>query len=192
MKLYRVIRKIHLVATLVLATFIFMYFVTGLIMIFEETFQRRNLSVEKVKEKIDGIRSIEPDSLADWSRRKYQLRGRPFTEDNNETIVVDFSHPGAMASVRVLRSYDSVFVEVKKGNFNTVMHQYHRLHGFAGGWTYFTWAVVYDLSAISMVIFSITGIYLWYKTERSRLAGWLVFAASTILTFSTIFYLMYN
>ena len=192
MNLYKVIRKIHLIATLVLATFIFLYFVTGFIMIFEETFQRRNLSVEKVREKIDGVRKIEPDSLAEWSRRKYHLNGRHFIDVNKESIVVDFSHPGTMASVRVLRSVDSVYVEVKKGNFNTVMHQYHRLHGFEGGWTYFIWAVVYDLSAISMVIFSITGIYLWYKTERRRLAGWLVFAASTILTFSTIFYLMYN
>jgi hypothetical protein len=192
MNLYRLIRKIHLFATLVLATFIFMYFVTGFIMIFEETFQRRNLRVEKVKEKIDGIGSIEPDSLAEWSRKKYHLHGRHFIDENNESIAVDFSHPGTIASVRVLRSYDSVYFEVKKGNFNTVMHQYHRLHGFAGGWTYFTWALTYDLSAISMIIFSITGIYLWYKTERRRLVGWMVFLASTLLTFSTIYYLMSN
>lgn len=192
MNLYKVIRKIHLIATLVLATFIFMYFVTGFIMIYEETFQRRNLSVENVREKIDGIRSIGVDSLADWSRKRYHLRGRQFIKENSESTVIDFSHPGTMASVRVMRSHDSVYVEVKKGNFNTVMHQYHRLHGFGGDWNYFAWAIMYDLSAISMVVFSITGIYLWYKTERRRLAGWLVFAASTILTFSTIFYLMYN
>jgi hypothetical protein len=51
---------------------------------------------------------------------------------------------------------------------------------------------MYDLSALSMIVFSITGFYLWYKTERKRLAGWLVLLASTLLTFSTIFYLMYH
>lgn len=50
MNLYRVTRKIHLVATLVLTTFIFMYFATGLIMIFEETFPRDNIKVDKIKE----------------------------------------------------------------------------------------------------------------------------------------------
>ena len=68
MNLYRVTRKIHLVATLVLTTFIFMYFATGLIMIFEETFPRDNIKVDKIKERVDGIRSIEGDSLAEWSR----------------------------------------------------------------------------------------------------------------------------
>jgi hypothetical protein len=169
-----------------------MYFATGLIMIFEETFPRDNIKVDKIKERVDGIRSIEGDSLAEWSRGKYNLRGRHLIKENKESIVLDFSRPGTMASVRVLRSYDSVYVEVKRGNFNTVMHQYHRLHGLAGGWTYFTWAVLYDLSAISMIIFPITGLYLWYKTERNRSAGWLVLAASTILMFSTIFYLMLN
>ena len=191
MKLYRIIRKIHLLATLILATFILMYFATGFIMIFEETFQRQNLSVEKVKEEIHGIRSIDQDSLLRWSREKYQLNGRSIVDENNENLVVDFSHPGTTASVTVSRSYDSVYVEVKRGNFNTVMHQYHRLHGYAGGWNYYLWAFVYDLSAISMIVFSVTGFYLWYKTERKKLAGWLVIVASTLLTFSTIFYLMY-
>lgn len=192
MNSYRAIRKIHLFATLMLATFVFMYFATGLIMIFEETFQRRNISIEHFNEKIEGIRSIDADSLVRWARVKYHLQGRSFMNENKERIVVDFSHPGSTAKVRVLRSYDSVNVEVKKGNFNTVMHQYHRLHGFEGGWNYFAWAVAYDLSAISMIVFSVTGLYLWYKTERRRLAGWLVFLGSTILTFSTIYYLMNN
>lgn len=192
MNTYKVIRKIHLFATLLLATFVFMYLATGLIMIFEETFQRKNLSVEKVKEKIEGIRSLDQDSLVRWARKKYHLTGRSFIDENKENVIVDFSHPGTIASVKVLRSNDSVYVEVKKGNVNTVMHQYHRLHGYEGGWNYFAWAFMYDLSAIAMIVFSITGLYLWFKTERRRLAGWLVFLGSTILTFSTIYYLMYN
>jgi len=192
MKLYQIIRKTHLLATLILATFILMYFATGFIMIFEETFKRQNLSVKNVKEKVHGIHSIDQDSLVRWSREKYQLSGRSFVDENTETLVVDFSHPGTTASVTVSRSDDSVYVEVKKGNFNTVMHQYHRLHGYAGGWNYYLWAFVYDLSAVSMIVFSLTGLYLWYKVERKRLAGWLVFIASTVLTFSMIFYLMYN
>lgn len=192
MSFYKLIRKIHLIATLLLATFILMYFVTGFMMIFEETFPRDNVEVYKIKERVDGIKAINADSLVNWSAFKYRLRGRHSINENNERIVVDFSHPGTIAKVRVLRSMDSVHVEVKKGNFNTVLQQYHRLHGYAGGWTYKMWAFVYDLSAISMIVFSITGLYLWYKTERKRLAGWLVLIASTLLTFSTIYYLMYH
>jgi len=190
--LYRVIRKIHLIATLVLATFIFMYFVTGFMMIFEAPFPRENIKVVKIKERIDDIRSIDADSLVRWSTVKYNLRGQHKTREYEDRIVIDFSRPGTTASLEFTRQYDSVYVEIRKANFNMTMNQFHRLHGYSGGWNYFLWAFVYDLSSTSMIIFSVTGFYLWYKTERRRLAGWLVLAASTILTFSTIFYLMYN
>jgi hypothetical protein len=49
MSAYKVIRKIHLIATLTLATFIFMYFATGFMMIYEESFPRENVTVEKLK-----------------------------------------------------------------------------------------------------------------------------------------------
>lgn len=192
LSLYRLTRKFHLFATLVLAIFIFMYFATGFIMIFEDTFQRRNVKVEKIKEKVDGIRSIEADSLVRWSMAKYRLRGQYEIRENEKSTVVDFRHPGTTASLILPRNYDSVHVEIRKGNVNTVMHQYHRLHGYHGGFNYYVWAFMYDLSALSMIVFSLTGFYLWYKTERNRLAGWLVLLASTLLTFSTIFYMMYN
>jgi hypothetical protein len=192
MIVYRIIRKIHLFATLILATFILMYFVTGFIMIFEEAFQRKNVTVEKIKEKVDGIRSIDADSLVVWSMQEYHLRGQYKISENEKRIVVDFRHPGTTAFVRIRRTDDSVHVEIQKGNPNAVMHQYHRLHGYHGGLNYYLWAFMYDLSSMSMIVFSLTGVYLWYKTERRRLTGWLVLLASTLLTFSTILYLMYN
>jgi hypothetical protein len=169
-----------------------MYFATGLMMIFEEIFPRDNVKVNRIKDRVDGIRSIDADSLVKWSMAKYDLTGRSIIDENEERIELNFSRPGTVASVRVSRANDSVYLEVKKGNFNMVMNQFHRLHGYAGGWNYYLWAFVYDLSSISMIVFSITGLYLWYKIERRRLVGWLVLLTSTILTFSTIFYLMFN
>jgi hypothetical protein len=192
MSFYKIIRKIHLIATLILATFIVMYFFTGLIMIYEETFQRSNTSVRKFKEKIEGIRSIEPDSLVRWSKFKFDLSGQFRIRENEKRVLVDFNHPGTTASVRVLRDIDTVYVEIRKGNLNSVIHQYHRLHGYHGGLEYYAWAFVYDLSSLSMILFALTGLYLWYKTERNRLPGWIVFAASTALTFATILYMMFN
>jgi hypothetical protein len=72
------------------------------------------------------------------------------------------------------------------------MNQYHRLHGYSGGLNYYLWAFIYDLSSISMIVFSLSGVYLWYKTERKRTAGWFVLLGSTVLTYATILYLMYK
>lgn len=192
MNMYQMIRKIHLFATLILATFVFMYFATGFVMIFEETFQRKATNVETIKEKINGVGSMELDSLLTWAIERFDLSGQFDVEETDELRTVRFSHPGTTVRLKVLRDYDSVHVEISKGNFISVMHQYHRLHRYEGGLNYYAWAFVYDLSAISMIVFAITGVYLWYKTERKRLVGWLVLLASTLLTGSTIFYMIYN
>lgn len=159
MNVYRIIRKIHLLATLLLATFIVMYFVTGFIMIFEEHFKREN-KVEKVKEKVDGARSINADSLVRWSMDRYHLQGQYEVRKNEKRTTVDFRHPGTTATVTLYVDNDSVHVEIRKGNLYSAMHQYHRLHGYRGGLTYYAWAFVYDLSSLSLIIFAITGFYL--------------------------------
>jgi hypothetical protein len=71
------------------------------------------------------------------------------------------------------------------------MHQFHRLHGYQGDPAYVLWAFIYDLSSLSMIIFALSGVYLWYKVERRRLAGWLILTGSTLLTAATIIYLMF-
>jgi len=32
-----------------------------------------------------------------------------------------------------------------------------------GGWLYDLWAVVYDLASASMILFALSGIYLWHQ-----------------------------
>jgi hypothetical protein len=86
---------------------------------------------------------------------------------------------------------DSVTVTTKKKNFISALHQFHRIHGYHGGWNYRIWAFVYDLSAFSMIVFAITGVYLWYKTERVRWPGWLILAGFTLFIAFTIYYLRY-
>lgn len=187
---YHIIRRLHLYATFLLATFILMYFITGFVMIFEDTFKRKEIELEQIKKPISSGIITSEHSLIQWLSEELEIRGQYRSEENVNSITVHFSHPGTLTSAKVLKGVDTVFITIQKGNTYAVMHNFHRLHGYHGGMNYFVWSVFYDLSAASMILFAVTGLYLWWKTTRKRLVGLLVLLSFTALTAFTIIYLM--
>lgn len=185
------IRQIHLFAAFTLTVFVLMYFVTGLVMIFEENFQRKDNSVTSVTKEIPGIRTALGDTLVTAIRQHFDVRGQYQIRQAKERTVISFRHPGMEATVVVPNHSDDVTVTTKSKNFIAALHQFHRIHGYYGGWNYRIWAFVYDLSALSMIVFAITGVYLWYKTERIRWPGWLILTAFTFFIAFTLYYLRY-
>ena len=188
--MYSLIRTIHLYACFFLAAFVMMYFVTGLIMIYESDFKRANQEF-KMREAMTYDRLLNTGTLVEALQRRFDIRGQYTLRVEDQRTLINFRHPGATAEVIIPHDVDSVFVTKRIGNVFSTMHQFHRLHGFYGGLNYIAWSVMYDLSAVSMIIFALSGFYLWYKSERVRVIGWLVFGASTILTALTIIYFMY-
>ena len=191
MMLYNLIRRLHLFATFFLAAFILMYFATGFVMIFEDNFQRKDEQVEKMSHAISPVQTLNNDSLAQWLKQKFNIRGQYKVRQDDHQSVVNFWHPGTVTEVRITHRADSVYLTTKKGNLYTTMHHFHRLHGYQGGMNYYAWSFIFDLSALSMIVFALSGLYLWYKTERERLAGWVVMITFTTLTALTIIYLMF-
>lgn len=186
------IRQIHLFAAFILTTFILMYFITGFVMIFGETFERKENSVRKLSKEIPGIHNVSSDTLVSLLKEHFDLHGRyEISRNKSQQTIVDFRHPGTETNVAFGQGSDTVNVIIKKKNFVTVMHQFHRLRGYEGGLNYKAWAFLYDLSSLSMIVFALSGIYLWYKVERNRLPGWLVIITSTAFIAFTIYYLLY-
>lgn len=186
------IRQIHLFAAFILTTFILMYFITGFVMIFEETFQRKEVSVKKYAKEIPGISSTQNDTLISLLKKHFDLHGQYEIQRNKSNqILVNFRHPGTETKILIPEGSDSITLTISKKNFTTVMHHFHRLHGYKGGVNYLIWAVFYDLSAFSMFVFALTGIYLWYKVERKKLPGWIVIITFTAFVGFTLFYLMH-
>jgi hypothetical protein len=187
--MYNLIRQIHLFAAFILAAFVLMYFISGFIMIHEETFKRSDNSIITVSKEVPGIHGHSGDTLISVLRNNFEINGQYQIRKNETQTVLDFRHPGTETQVIVSAGSDSVKVTTKKKNFISTVHQFHRLHGYHGGLNYITWAVVYDLSALSMILFAITGVYLWYKTERIKWPGWLIIIAFTLFMAFTMFYL---
>jgi hypothetical protein len=64
----------------------------------------------------------------------------------------------------------------------------HHLSGFEGGKIYEIWGVMLDLVCVAMIVFALSGIYLWYKLTKRHLLGWLVLSASVCYTAATAIY----
>ncbi len=190
--IYHTIRRLHLYSSFVLAAFIMMYFVTGFVMIFEDRFQRKDVEEREIRTPIPSRAVVSStDALAGWLQQELGLGGQWYEERRKNDVTLHFRHPGTVTTVRVLPNIDTAFITIKKGNVYSVMHGFHRLHGYKGGVNYYLWSFFYDLSALSMIVFAATGLYLWWKTTSKRLAGMLVFLSFTAVTAVTIIYLMF-
>ena len=102
-----------------------------------------------------------------------------------------YSRPGTFHEALVTAAGDSVRIFRREENARTTLVGFHRLHGYGGGWLYDIWVVFYDLASLSLVVFSLTGIYLWYRLTRRRLLGWVFLGISYGYAGVTILYLMY-
>ena len=68
---------------------------------------------------------------------------------------------------------DSVHIFRREEDARTTLVGFHRLHGYGGGWLYDIWVVFYDLASLALILFTLTGIYLWYRLTKHRLLGWI-------------------
>ena len=64
-----------------------------------------------------------------------------------------------------------MFAHTKEQNARNILVGFHRMHGYGGGWLYNIWLVFYDLASLSLILFAVSGTYLWWRLARRR---WLV------------------
>lgn len=188
-KIFLVIRKLHLYASFVIASFLLMYFLSGAIMIMENIFPRKN--VKTLSEKV-ALKSnkAEAEAINEISSR-YNIHGRESNITNaNGGRNYTFIRPAYRADIIFVEGKDSIKVNIKEGTFWSAMNDFHRLRGYAGSWTHKVWAMLYDLSCIALLVFAFTGVYLWWKLERKKRLGTIFIFASTGITVFTIWYLM--
>jgi hypothetical protein len=188
-RLFIVMRKLHLYASLVIAAFLLMYFLSGAVMIMGKTFPRRMTGI--VSEST-GLKENQTESGAlEEICLHYKIHGRESRIANPDgRTIYAFSRPGYRAEIVFIRGESAIRINIREGTIWSVLNDFHRLKGYSGSWINMIWALFYDLSCIALLIFALTGVYLWWKLERRKLAGVLFMSFSTGLTVFTFWYLM--
>ena len=187
--MYSIIRKIHLYSAFVVASFLLMYFLTGAMIITEDIFPR--MRAETVTGKIATRNDQTEGQTVDEICKQYDIHGEKTRgEGTNGNTNYSFFRPGYRAELVFAGGGDSVAIKINQGTFGSVMSDFHRLRGYKGSWTHWLWALLYDLSCIALLVFAISGAYLWWKLETEKLAGVLFLFVSTGITVFTIWYML--
>ncbi len=187
-KLFILIRKLHLYTSFVIASFLLMYFLTGAVLIMGKIFPRKN--VKSITEKVAMINKQPEEEVVKVISGQYDIHGEKHLNSKiNGGSSYIFTRPGYRAEIIFTQGQDSIQVRVRQGTFWSAMNDFHRLRGYST-WSHKVWAVLYDLSCIALLVFAVTGVYLWWKLERKKLPGILFMFLSTGLTIFTIMYLL--
>ncbi|MFO1460791.1 MAG: PepSY-associated TM helix domain-containing protein [Verrucomicrobiota bacterium] len=194
MNLNVLIRRIHLGSAFVLLGFVVMYFVTGLVVTHGAWFGEATEQVVRRTEPFPREFSASPDA-AEFTiqlREHLGLRGKPSKVEHrgDGTWRVNYAHPGHVTEVTIPADRSTLSLVEKTQGWQRVMVGLHRLHGYGGGGLYNLWALLVDVTAVSMIVFAVTGLVLWHRMTRDRRLGWGILSAGFVLTASTIAYLM--
>jgi hypothetical protein len=195
--MHTLVRKIHFVTAFFLLAFVVMYFVTGYVVTRETWFpdgeKRTETRMVSVPPEDVPNDQISAAALAARIQQLAGTAGKRFPARTNAAgrLAFDYLRPGYYAAVEIVSNdpqdyrleVNETFQDWKRTAIN-----YHRLHGYGGGWFYSLWALIYDLASLAMIVFAVTGVLLWYRLSKRRLAGWLVLAAGGGLTVSTVVY----
>jgi hypothetical protein len=191
--MYETIRRIHLYTGVGLLAFVVMYFFTGYVLIHGEWFANESPVKSTREEPLASAVGASPEEYSAILQRQLGLAGKrqPPVRTKDGGWKFTYARPGVSHEAVVPPAGGTVRVTTTQFSGRQTLVQFHRLHRYGGGWVYDLWMVMYDLASAAMIVFSLTGIYLWYKLTKRRLLGWALLAVSFSFTAGTLLYLVH-
>jgi hypothetical protein len=141
---------------------------------------------------LSAVSQAEARALGERMPAELPLRGRlsRVKKEKNGSWFFRFDRPGTIEEVRLTPNQELAEITVRRGKFAWMMNRLHHLLGFEGGSRYFVWGILIDLVSISLILFSFSGVYLWYRTKRNRLFGWFILGGSTAYVLGSVIFLL--
>ena len=197
--MYRLVRTVHLYSGLVLAAGLFMYAFTGFVMSHQSWFPGGKS--HKTTQDLTSVTALtmapglSPEQAATWQERlgdELGLHGRPGNRQRDEdgSWIFEFNGPGTNEKLRLRPGHREVTLTVEAAGFAGIMNRLHHFHGYDGGGRFFVWGLFVDLASLAMILFPLTGIYLWFTLKQDRRLGWIILGASTLYGVGSILYLV--
>jgi hypothetical protein len=191
--MYDTIRRIHLYTGVGLLAFVVMYFVTGYVLIHSNFFPGSQPVKTTREEQLTAAPGASAEEYSALLQQQFSLAGKrqPPKQMGDGAWKFEYVRPGITHEAVVPKAGGRVRITTSQHGTRQVMVQFHRLHGYGGGWMYDVWMVLYDLASASMIVFALSGIYLWYKLTKRRALGWALLAVSFTFTAGTMIYLVH-
>lgn len=179
---YSYVKKIHLYACLTTVSIFLMFIVTSFMMIHHSSFPRENTT-----QKIELITT--PDQLSEqniWSLLdRYNVKGRVMNKQENDKGEWTIKFVNSKSNTTVTASTDRTLltIEEQRKDAAHAFMDIHRQRGYGGPLAFNIYAVLLDVMGVSLILFAVTGLVMWFKILKFNRLAWVIFIAGAVYFF---------
>ncbi len=184
MSIHKVIQKIHLIASMIMFSFLLVYLISGIILMNHDLFTIPEVEVNHSKILVEKPMNGDPKDYTRYLKKALDLKGRTeYRQDNKDNWIFHYNMPGEGYQVTLTPAQDTLYIRRSSQHMTvfSVAQRIHMLRGFKGGWEYTAWAVMYYVSCFAMILFAITGIIMWFKRRKQFRQGWWYLLAGILI-----------
>lgn len=191
--MYNVFRKIHLYTGLVILLFLMMYFVSGYIMAHRPWFISPSPPPSRQTVILDTDTATSFEQLAGYVKKRLALPGRiqfPQEQPLDETLFWTV-RPGSMIRVDVVPRNHIIRLTTQRVGWIQTLIMLHKIAGYDSEPLFDLFALFSDLAGLSMILFALTGVYLWWKRVKNHALGMAFLVASCAYAIGMMLYFVY-
>lgn len=188
---YILIKKIHLYASLSTAALLLMFLFTSYLMIHHNWFDHEQQS------KTSYVSYDAPlDQEPDWQKmlEQYDIKGRFIEEKHNQdgNLCRTYASASGRTILTILRDKNQLEILQNTKSTADALIGIHRQRGYGHGpIQYNLYALLLDLTGVSLILFAITGVIMWLRILKNNLTAWIIFGLGFVYFAITMGLLMY-
>jgi len=185
------IRRIHMYSGLFLAPWMLMYALSTLVMTHQKyvsSFYSSKNPAMVTERQLDYTRSFPPtttrEQIADQILRDIGLEGAHSLSGgkNGQPLVINRQHLLPLRRVTFDSASQKLGIEREEFRMPTLLERMHRRRGYKEPYALDdTWGLAVDAAVISMIFWSLSGIWMWWEIRTTRFWGGLSVATGMIL-----------
>jgi hypothetical protein len=192
--MYHAVRKVHLYCGLVILAFLMMYFVSGYMMVHRPWFVSPPPAPTTQTAELDpGAAALPAGQLAAEVRKKVGLVGRVQFPQKQPADLTRFwvNRPGRMVRVDVPAGGGVALITTQRVGLVGTLIMLHKVNGYDDQLLFDAYALFCDLAGLSMIVFAISGVYLWWKRVKRHGWGILCLTLSCVYAVGMMLYFAY-
>jgi hypothetical protein len=187
---YPLVKKIHLYACLSTVAILAMFIFTSYLMIHHDWFDNAPVK-DTIMVRLDE-NTLPPFNWETWTTQ-YNIEGRLVRENTNSDGHPVREYASAALSTRITliqNENQAEIVRTVKSNADAIVG-IHRIRGYGGPFIYNVYALFLDLVGISLIVFVVSGIIMWFKLLKNNRIAWIIFVSGLIYFMATMVTLIY-
>lgn len=189
--IYKTVKKIHLYACLSTAALLLMFIFTSYFMIYHDQFDHDLIDRRELFD--FNTSSLSLQDLQNWAD-EHNVPGRLLKSYSNPAAdpVLEYANAKVNTRITFLAATNQIEVaSTTKGKVDAFVG-IHRNLGYGGGFSYNAYAFLLDVLGVSLILFTITGIFMWMRLLRNNKWAWILFLSGLAYFGSVLLYLTFG